>query len=71
MIKYLLGIVCAVSFLSFTGCSVDCEVCVDFDGEKQCEVKKDLKKKDCEGCSDIEGVAEVKAMGIDVTCSVK
>lgn len=71
MIRGILAAACALAFFGLTGCSADCEVCVEFMGEKECGIVKDVKKSDCRDCSDVEGAAEAKAAGLEVTCTVK
>ena len=50
MIKRLLAVGAVLSILSLYGCSVDCEVCNEFVGTKDCQTVKDVKKSECEDC---------------------
>ena len=72
MIKRLLVVGAVTLFMAgMTGCSKDCEVCIGYEGDMDCSIAKDVKKKECEDCAELEGVEAAKAMGFSVTCTVK
>lgn len=52
MRQFVAAITVAVATLALNSCTVDCQVCSEAEGVKECSTAKDVKRSECSDCTD-------------------
>jgi hypothetical protein len=80
--RFVVAITAAVAALALSSCTVDCEICAEYAGVKECETATEVKRSECSDCTDeaiasadeettTADVKDAKAMGVAFTCEKK
>lgn len=67
--RFVVAAIAAVAALALSSCTVDCQVCGEYEGTKECSTASEVKSSECKDCTDDVIIKAAKDDGDEITSS--